>query len=171
MTTIQIHSMVHTCLEAEGAPCARWRTTTQGKRDKLQSSALEQYRARPLLNLSGGSPTTYQVTTGNAAGFAGASGKSISGAQDTLKLTQHLILDAGFRYQLQTSPGTFAKLQSKAGTCVVTRPRRRTWAFSRPAAGLFTRAVDPSGHNQCLSPGWDLANNRSRYIRLVIALP
>jgi Carboxypeptidase regulatory-like domain len=103
-------------------------------------SALEQYR-RALLNLSGGSPTTYQITTGTPL-VSLAQWQVNLWAQDSLKLTQHLILDAGFRYQLQTSPGTFANYSPRLGLAW-SPGRKETWVF-HARAGLFTRAIDPS---------------------------
>ena len=103
-------------------------------------SALEQYR-RALLNLSGGSPTVYQVTTGTPL-VSLAQWQVNLWAQDTLKLTQHLILDASFRYQLQTSPGTFANYSPRLGLAW-SPGKKETWVF-HARAGLFTRAIDPS---------------------------
>jgi Carboxypeptidase regulatory-like domain len=101
-------------------------------------SALEQYR-RALLNLSGGSPTTYQVTTGTPL-VRLTQWQVNLWAQDTFKLTPKLTLDAGFRYQLQTSPETFANYSPRIG--VAWSPdKEQTWVF-HARAGLFARAID-----------------------------
>jgi hypothetical protein len=103
-------------------------------------SALEQYR-RALLNLSGGSPTTYQVTTGTPL-VPLAQWQANLYVQDTLKLTQQLTLDSGFRYQLQTTPGAFANFNPRVGFAW-SPDRERTWVF-HARAGMFSRAIDPS---------------------------
>jgi len=103
-------------------------------------SALEQYR-RALLNLSGGSPTTYQVTTG--APLVSLTQWQVNlWAQDTLKLTQKLTLDTGFRYQLQTSPGTFANFGPRVAFAW-SPDKKQTWVF-HARTGLFAVAIDPS---------------------------
>lgn len=103
-------------------------------------NALEQYR-RALLNLPGGSPTTYQVTTGTPL-VPLAQWQVNLWTQDTLKLNQKLTLDTGFRYQLQTSPGTFANFSPRVA--VAWSPdKKQTWVF-HARAGLFSRAIDPS---------------------------
>jgi hypothetical protein len=103
-------------------------------------SALEQYR-RAVHNLPGGSPTTYQVTTGSPL-VSLTQWQVNLWAQDTLKLTQHFTIDAGFRYQLQTSPGTFANYSPRLGLAW-SPGKKETWVF-HARAGLFTRAVDAS---------------------------
>ena len=102
-------------------------------------SAIEQYR-RALLSLPGGSPTTYQVTTGTP--LVPLTQWQVSlWAQDTLKLTQKLTLDTGFRYQLQTSPGTFANFSPRVAFSW-SPDKKQTWVF-HARAGLFSRAIDP----------------------------
>ena len=103
-------------------------------------SALEQYR-RALLGLPGGSPTTYQVTTGTPlvplaqwrVGFY---------VQDTFKLSQQLSLDSGFRYQFQTTPGIFASLNPRMGLAW-SPGKKLPWVF-HARAGLFNSAFDQS---------------------------
>jgi len=103
-------------------------------------SALEQYR-RARLNLAGGSPTTYQVTTGTPL-VSLAQWQVNLWAQDTLKLTQKLTMDTGFRYQLQTSPGTFANFGPRIA--VAWSPgKKQTWVF-HARTGLFAVATAPS---------------------------
>jgi len=101
-------------------------------------SALEQYR-RAVHNLPGGSPTTYQVTTGTPL-ISLSQWQVNLWAQDTLKLTPHFTIDAGFRYQLQTSPGTFANFSPRLGAAW-SPGKKQTWVF-HARAGFFTRAVD-----------------------------
>ena len=96
-------------------------------------SALEQYR-RALLDLPGGSPTTYQVTTGTplvplTTWLVGL------WADDTFKRTEHLSLTAGFRYQLQTTPGIFGNYNPRAA--LHSRP-------TKSKRGYFTPAQDSS---------------------------
>ena len=100
---------------------------------------IEQYR-RALLNLPGGSPTTYQVTTGTPL-VPLTQWQVNLWAQDTLKLTQKVTLDSGFRYQLQTTPGTFANFEPRVGLAW-SPDKKETWVF-HARAGLFSRAIDP----------------------------
>jgi Carboxypeptidase regulatory-like domain len=103
-------------------------------------SALEQYR-RALLNLSGGSPTTYQVTTGTplvplTMWLVGL------WADDTFKLTGHLSLTTGFRYQLQTTPGIFGNYNPRMGLAW-SPDKKQTWVF-HARAGFFNSPFDQS---------------------------
>src|SRR5579875_1102516 len=66
---------------------------------------LEQYR-RALLNLPGGSPTAFQITQGNPLVSFTQWRLALYG-QDAIKLSPNLTFAAGFRYQFQTSPGSF----------------------------------------------------------------
>jgi hypothetical protein len=101
-------------------------------------SALEQYR-RALLNLPGGSPTTYQVTTGTP--LVSLTQWLVNlWADDTFKLTGHLSLTTGFRYSLQTTPGTFANYNPRLGLAWAPG-KKGTWVF-RARAGLFSRPID-----------------------------
>ena len=103
-------------------------------------SALEQYR-RALLNLSGGSPTTYQVTAGIPlvpltiwqAGLW---------ADDTSKLNGHWSLTTGFRYQLQTTPGIFGSYNPRLGLAW-SPDKKQTWTF-HARAGFFNSAFGQS---------------------------
>lgn len=102
-------------------------------------SALEQYR-RALHDLPGGSPTTYQIATGTPL-VSLEQWQVNFWAQDAVKLFQRLTLDAGFRYQLQTSPGTFANFSPRLGLAW-SPDKKETWVF-HARAGFFTRAIDP----------------------------
>ena len=100
-------------------------------------SALEQYR-RALLDLPGGSPTTYQVTMGTP--LVPLTQWQINlWAQDTLKLTQHLTLDTGLRYSLQTTPGSFANFNPRIGLAW-SPDKKQTWVF-HARAGFFSEPI------------------------------
>jgi hypothetical protein len=103
-------------------------------------SALEQYR-RALLSLPGGSPTTYQVTTGTplvplTTWLVGL------WADNAFKLTEHLSLTTGFRYQLQTTPGIFGNYNPRAGLAW-SPDKKQMWVF-HARAGFFNSAFDQS---------------------------
>jgi hypothetical protein len=103
-------------------------------------SALEQYW-RTLLDLPGGSPTTYQVTTGTplvplTIWLAGL------WADDTFKLTGHFSLTTGFRYQLQTTPGIFGNYNPRVGLAW-SPGKSGAWVF-HARAGFFNSAFDQS---------------------------
>ena len=103
-------------------------------------SALEQYR-RARLNLPGGSPTTYQVTTGTPV-VPLTMWQVGLWADDTWKLTGSLSLAAGFRYQIQTSPGIFANFNPRLGFAW-SPDKKRTWVF-HARAGFFNGAFGQS---------------------------
>jgi hypothetical protein len=103
-------------------------------------SGLEQYR-RTLESLPGGSPTTYQLTSGTPLislshwdlGFY---------AQDTMKLNPRLSIDAGLRYQLWTTPNSFVEFGPRLS--ITWAPdRKQTWVI-HARAGLFTGSQDIS---------------------------
>ncbi|WP_187143256.1 carboxypeptidase regulatory-like domain-containing protein [Terriglobus albidus] len=99
---------------------------------------LEQYR-RALLNLPGGNPTTYQITTGIPlvpftqwhVGFY---------VQDNVKLTPHLKIGTGIRYQLRTNPSGYAAVEPRIGLSWAP-DNKETWVIHL-RAGLFTEPVD-----------------------------
>jgi hypothetical protein len=103
-------------------------------------SALEQYR-RALLNLPGGSPTTYQVTTGTP--LVPATQWQVGlWIDDIFTLTSYLSLNSGFRYQLQTTPGIFGNYNPRLG--VAWSPdKKQTWVF-HARAGFFNSPTGPS---------------------------
>lgn len=74
---------------------------------------MEQYR-RALLDLAGGSPTTYQFNTGTALVPYTQWRLALYG-EDSFKLRPQLTLTAGLRYTLQTSPGTLANFGPRLG--------------------------------------------------------
>jgi hypothetical protein len=103
-------------------------------------SALEQYR-RALLNLSGGSPTTYQVTAGTPLVPLTIWQVGLW-ADDIFKLNGHLSLTTGFRYQLQTTPGIFGNYNPRVGLAW-SPDKKQTWVF-HARAGFFNSAFGQS---------------------------
>jgi hypothetical protein len=96
-------------------------------------SGIEQYR-RALLNLPGGSPTTYQVTTGTPLVPFTQWSVALFG-QDAIRLTSHFSMIAGLRYQLQTAPSSFANFSPRAG--VAWAPDRKSATVVHLRAGIF----------------------------------
>lgn len=103
-------------------------------------SGLEQYR-RALLGLPGGTPTTYEITTGTAL-VPLAQWQLALYAEDTVKVSSRLTVAGGLRYALQTTPSTFANFAPRAGIA---------WALDKHAktvlhlhAGLFSSVVPAS---------------------------
>jgi len=103
-------------------------------------SAIEQYR-RALLNLSGGTPTTYQITTGTPL-IPFAQWRLALFANDTIRLAPRLTITAGLRYQLQTSPLSFANVLPRVGLSWAP-DKKSTWTIHL-RAGLFNTPVNQS---------------------------
>jgi hypothetical protein len=99
---------------------------------------IEQYR-RALLDLPGGTPTTYQVTTGTAL-VPLTQWRVGLYAQDDVKLTPKLTVSAGLRYALQTSPSNFANFGPRVGLGW-SPDKQGKWVFHL-RAGLFSSAVN-----------------------------
>jgi hypothetical protein len=97
-------------LSADGQPLSQTTTIT----------ALEQYR-RAGLNLAGGAPTAFQITTGSPQ-VDFAHWRVSLYAMDTIRLSHNLTLTPGFRYQLQTSPTNYLNLDPRLGLA---------WAFGK----------------------------------------
>jgi len=102
--------------------------------------ALEQYR-RAHLNLAGGAPTTYQLTSGTAL-VNYTQWQLAFYVQDAIKLRSNLTLSTGLRYQLQTSPGSYINLEPRVGLA---------WALGKKGStvlhahmGLFASTNDRS---------------------------
>jgi hypothetical protein len=103
-------------------------------------NALEQYR-RSLLNLPGGAPTTFKICTGTPV-VPETQWRLALYVQDRAKLTQHLTVNAGLRYQLQTSPGTFANFAPRAG--LAWAPDKKSNWLIHLSGGMFINPVDPA---------------------------
>ncbi len=103
-------------------------------------SALEQYR-RSLLNLPGGMPTTFQVTTGTPL-VPETQWRLALYIQDHEKLTQHLTVNAGLRYQCQTTPATFINFAPRAG--LAWAPDKKSNWVLHLSTGLYMNPVDPA---------------------------
>jgi hypothetical protein len=101
-------------------------------------TALEQYR-RSLLDLPGGTPTTFQITTGTPF-VPQTQWRLALYIQDRAKLTQHLTVNGGLRYQLQTAPGTFANFAPRAG--LAWAPDRKSNWLIHLSGGMFFNPVD-----------------------------
>jgi hypothetical protein len=111
-------------------------------------SGIEQYR-RALLGLAGGNPTTYQLTSGTP--LVPLTQVQLSWyAQDVMKVSQHLSVTAGLRYQLETTPNSFANVRPRLGL-LWSPDKKGTWVFGL-RTGLFT--------------GWDTAAHATEVYRL-----
>jgi hypothetical protein len=100
-------------------------------------SGLEQYR-RALLNLPGGTPTTYAVTSGTAlVPFTQA--QLALYAEDTVKLSRRLSLSGGLRYALQTAPSSYANFAPRTGLAWAIDKRSKTVVHLH--AGLFSSVI------------------------------
>jgi carboxypeptidase family protein len=96
-------------------------------------TSIEQYR-RALLNLAGGAPTTYQLTSGNPL-VPLTQWRLALYAQDDIKLAHRFAASTGLRYQFQTTPNSFAMFDPRLGF-VWTPDKRERWVF-HVRAGLF----------------------------------
>jgi hypothetical protein len=103
-------------------------------------SGIEQYR-RALLDLPGGSPTTYQLTTGTALVPLTQWRLGLYG-QDAIKLAQRFSVIAGLRYQLQTSPGSFSNFSPRVGLSW-SPDKQSNWVIHL-RAGIFHFPNQPS---------------------------
>jgi hypothetical protein len=100
-------------------------------------TGLEQYR-RALLNLPGGTPTTYSVTTGTAL-VPFTQWQLALYAEDTVKLNRRLSLSGGMRYALQTTPTSTANFAPRAGLAWAVDKHSKTVIHLH--AGLFSSVV------------------------------
>ncbi|HEX3892631.1 MAG TPA: TonB-dependent receptor [Terracidiphilus sp.] len=101
---------------------------------------IEQYR-RALLNLAGGTPTTYQVTSGNPLVPYTQWRLALYG-EDTVKLPHRLMATAGVRYAFQTTPSTFANVGPRLG--LAWAPDRDSKWSIHLRAGIFNMPIDSS---------------------------
>ncbi len=102
-------------------------------------SGLEQYR-RTLLGLPGGVPTTYKVTQGEPL-VPFAQWRVALFAQDQWSVRPNLSLALGFRYALQTSPGSYGNLAPRIGMAWSPDHKQR-WVI-HVRGGLFSSPVTP----------------------------
>ena len=102
--------------------------------------ALEQYR-RSQLNLPGGTPTTFQIATG-APLVPETQWRLASYVQDRAKPTQRLTVNAGLRYQLQTTPGTFANFAPRAG--LAWSPDKKSNWVIHLSGGVYINPIGPA---------------------------
>lgn len=103
-------------------------------------SGLEQYR-RALLSLPGGTPTTYEITTGTALVPLTQWQLALYG-EDTVKVSSRLTLAGGLRYALQTIPSAFANFAPRAGVAWAVDKHAKTVVHLH--AGLFSSVVPVS---------------------------
>jgi hypothetical protein len=103
-------------------------------------SGIEQYR-RALLDLPGGAPTMYQLTSGTP--LVGLTQWRLAlYAEDTIKLWPRFTIVVGMRYAIQTSPNTLANVSPRLGFSWAA-DKRATWII-QARAGLFSTAINPS---------------------------
>ena len=100
-------------------------------------SGLEQYR-RALLNLPGGTPTTYAITTGIAL-VPVTQWQLATYAEDTVKLNRRLSLSGGLRYALQTAPASYSNFAPRAGLAWAIDKHSKTVVHLH--AGLFSSVL------------------------------
>ncbi|WP_419805067.1 carboxypeptidase regulatory-like domain-containing protein [Terriglobus sp.] len=101
-------------------------------------TGLEQYR-RALLNLPGGKPTQFAVTTG-AVPIGLNQLRIVLFAQDQWKLRPRLELSGGLRWSMQTSPTTLGNIAPRLGLAWAP-DRKQRWVF-HVRTGLFFTAID-----------------------------
>jgi len=103
-------------------------------------SGLEQYR-RTLLNLPGGVPTSFSLTTGNP-GVSVEPWTISPFIQDEWKLKKNLNVSMGMRYEAQTTPTEVAGIAPRLGLAY-SPDKAQKWVL-RARTGLFYNRIDNS---------------------------
>lgn len=101
---------------------------------------IEQYR-RAILNLPGGTPTTYEVAMGNPVVPVTQAQVSLYG-QDTMKVLPRLSVTFGLRYQLEIHPNSFPNFRPRLGF-LWSPDKESKWTIGAHV-GLFTIWDTPS---------------------------
>lgn len=101
---------------------------------------LQQYQ-RALQSLAGGTPTTFQVTTGMPLVPLTQWRLALYG-EDTIKLAPRLTMSTGLRYSFQTSPGTFANFAPRIAFSWAP-DKKSTWVISL-RSGIFDASAPVS---------------------------
>jgi hypothetical protein len=101
-------------------------------------NALQQYQDA-LEGLTGGTPTTYQSTTGTAL-VPLAQWRLGLYLEDVVKLNKRVTASGGLRYTLQSSPGSYANFAPRVGIAWAVDKQSKTVVHLR--AGLFDDPVD-----------------------------
>jgi len=101
---------------------------------------IEQY-LRALLGLTGGTPTTYQVTSGTPL-VPYAQWRLALYGEDTVKLPHRLDVTTGLRYAFQTTPSTFANFGPRLG--VAWAPDEASKWTIHLRTGIFNMPIDLS---------------------------
>jgi len=109
-------------------------TNNQPTAGTVNLKPIDQYQ-RALLNLPGGTPTTFGVTTGNPVVPITQSQVSLYG-QDVMKVLPRLSLTFGLRYQLEVHPNGFHNFRPRFGL-VWSPDKKATWTIGAQA-GFFT---------------------------------
>lgn len=103
-------------------------------------SGIEQYR-RALLNLPGGTPTTYEVTAGNP--LVPLTQVQLSWyAQDTMKILPRLSATFGLRYQFEFNPDSARNFRPRLGF-LWSPDKKGKWTIGA-RAGLFSQWDTPA---------------------------
>ncbi|WP_263374998.1 carboxypeptidase regulatory-like domain-containing protein [Granulicella aggregans] len=102
-------------------------------------TGLEQYR-RTLLNLPGGTPTQFNITTGTPAVSLNQL-QAVLYAQDQWKLRPRLQLSLGLRWAMQNNPTTIGNAGPRLG--LAWSPDRKQKTVFHLRSGLFYGVVDP----------------------------
>jgi hypothetical protein len=109
--------------------------------ETITITGIEQYR-RALLQLPGGSPTTYQITNGNPL-VPLVQWRVAFYEQDQIKLTPRLTVLGTLRYQFQTTPDSFANFSPRTGLAW-SPDKKSTWVI-HARAGIF-RSPQPQAY-------------------------